>query len=151
MCDALKKYKEARLKHDADIILDFLSRTGISKDLIKEDEVEYIELAKKVDTLQAYYYYKGRYDDKTRPFCKRVLDLNKYWGETDLLMISERLGYSVFLFQGGFNCRHIWQKARISKKQLETGAIIPDQPKTIQIWSAANRQQKGLGKYFPLA
>lgn len=149
MC--LKDFKKAKIQLDGDLILDFLSNTGISKDSVKEEDVEYIQLAKKVDTLQAYYYYKGSFDSKTRPFCKKVLELNKYWGETDLLMISERLGYSVFLFQGGFNCRHIWQKARISKKQLETGAIIPDQPKTIQIWSAANRQQKGLGKYFPLA
>ena len=149
MC--LKDFKKAKIQLDGDLILDFLSNTGISKDSVKENEIEYIELAKQVDTLQAYYYYKGSFDSKTRPFCKKVLELNKYWGETDLLMISERLGYSVFLFQGGFNCRHIWQKARISKKQLETGAIIPDQPKTIQIWSAANRQQKGLGKYFPLA
>ncbi len=40
MCDALKKYKEARLQADAEIILDFLSRTGIPKDSVKEHEVE---------------------------------------------------------------------------------------------------------------
>lgn len=151
MCDALKKYKEARIKKDGDMILEFLSRTGIPKDSVKETEIEYVELAKKVDTTQAYYYYKGAFDSKTRPFCKKILELNKYWGETDLLIISERLGYSVFLFQGGFNCRHEWQKARISKKSLESGAVIPDQPSLNQMWNTANKQQKNLGKYFPLA
>lgn len=149
MC--LKAYKEARLKEDAKIILDFLSKTGIPRESVSEVDVEYVEFAKKVDTTQAYYYYKGAYDKKTRAFCKQIMEMNKYWGETDLLILSERLGYSVFLFQGGFNCRHIWQKARIKKADLESGKFIPDQPKLNQIYSTAKKQQKGLGKYFPLA
>jgi len=126
MCDALKKYKEARLQADAEIILDFLSRTGISKDLIKEDEVEYIELAKKVDTLQAYYYYKGRYDDKTRPFCRQMLSYDKVLSEVDLDILSNYLNYDVKKYKGSYNCRHTLVKfrgKRISTPELTTGQI----------------------------
>lgn len=158
MC--LKDFKKAQISIDEQRILDFLENTGIPIDSVPSEDVElceieggvkHFELAKKVDATQSYYYYKGAFDDKTRPFCRRLLQMNKYWGETDLLILSERLRYSVFLFQGGFNCRHVWQKARLKKADLESGKVIPDQPRLNQIYSVAKQQESGLGKYFPLA
>lgn len=57
----------------------------------------------------------------TRPFCKKMIQLNRLYSRADIEKISERLGYSVFDRKGGFwgsnpECRHRWESHLVVKK-----------------------------------
>jgi hypothetical protein len=57
----------------------------------------------------------------TRPFCKKLLELNRLYTRKEIEMISERLGYSVWDRKGGFwghkpYCRHKWKSNIVIKK-----------------------------------
>lgn len=98
---------------------------------VGEDEIIKRELTKpmselggkKSDTteLMIRYSYEGPDDDKTRPFCKKMLQLaqTKVWSRSQIDMISVKLGYSVWDRLGGWYtlpgtnthreyCRHRW-------------------------------------------
>lgn len=64
---------------------------------------------------ETYYYYSGPLDEKTRPFCKRILEMDKVFASIDIEILSNYLGYDVFdssgtFGPGAFNCRHHWVK-----------------------------------------
>jgi hypothetical protein len=61
----------------------------------------------------------------TRPFCKKMLSLNKFYSREDIQKISGILGYDVFGRVGGFwndngvtkkHCRHFWSASIVVKK-----------------------------------
>lgn len=61
----------------------------------------------------------------SRPFCVKLMSLNRLYSRKDIEKISQRLGYSVFDRQGGFwrnggnteaHCRHIWKSNIVIKK-----------------------------------
>lgn len=62
----------------------------------------------------------------SRPFCARLMELNRLYSRSEIETISARLGYSVFDRRGGWwtepdgthspSCRHIWQSAVVVKK-----------------------------------
>lgn len=72
------------------------------------------------------YSYEGPKDSKNRPFCAKMLELNRLYSRADIEKISERLGYSVFDRRGGFwrhkngtvtpYCRHKWKSNIVVKK-----------------------------------
>lgn len=148
----LEQFKQAVADIHGKYILDYLENTGVNRDeyeIEEEEPVNKVELAKKkkgIDPNTSFYYYDGPFDDKTRPFCQALLRMNKFWDQLDLDLLSNKLGYSVFLYEGGFNCRHVWKRARIKQKLIE--GIVPDQPDFEDRDRAASKQQKGLGKYF---
>jgi len=63
----------------------------------------------------------------TRPFCKKLIELNRFYTREEIQKISERLGYSVFKRAGGFwkrpdgvtdfKCRHEWRQNIVIKKK----------------------------------
>ena len=62
----------------------------------------------------------------TRPFCKKLVELNKLWTRGQIQEISMRVGYSVFDRAGGFwnnhgtiedSCRHRWMAHVVIKKR----------------------------------
>lgn len=53
----------------------------------------------------------------SRPFCKRLMELNRVYTRAEIETISQRLGYSVFDRCGGDGCRHQWKRVTIVKKQ----------------------------------
>lgn len=65
------------------------------------------------------YSYEGPYDSRNRPFCRKLLDLDRYYSRAEIETISERMGYSVFDRRGGWwtmpdgtrspSCRHSWK------------------------------------------
>lgn len=66
------------------------------------------------------YSYEGPQDSRNRPFCARMMELNRFYTRADIEKLSLRLGYSVFDRRGGFwtrkgthdttpYCRHIWK------------------------------------------
>jgi hypothetical protein len=62
----------------------------------------------------------------SRPFCARLMSLDKLYSRSEIEQISARLGYSVFDRRGGWwtepsgehspSCRHIWQSQIVVKK-----------------------------------
>ena len=80
--------------------------------------------APKSVTIKSVYEYKERPNlpaliTEHRPFCKKILALNKVYTRADIQKISERVGYDVFAYTGGFYtnpdtlettpyCRHEW-------------------------------------------
>jgi hypothetical protein len=71
------------------------------------------------------YSYEGPQDSRNRPFCARMLKLNRMYTRADIELISQKLGYSVFDRRGGFwndhgtihpYCRHKWKSNIVVKK-----------------------------------
>jgi hypothetical protein len=57
----------------------------------------------------------------SRPFCIKMIQLNRLYSRAEIEKISERLGYSVFDRKGGFwgnkpECRHLWKSNIVIKK-----------------------------------
>lgn len=61
----------------------------------------------------------------TRPFCKKLVELNRLYTREQIQQISQRVGYSVWERRGGFwnnhgtiepHCRHQWQSHIVIKK-----------------------------------
>ena len=59
--------------------------------------------------------------ETTRPFCRKMISLNRLYSRAEIEQISSRLGYSVFDRKGGFwgkspECRHRWVSHIVIKK-----------------------------------
>lgn len=77
-------------------------------------------------TVKILYSYGGPRDSRNRPFCAKLLQLNRLYSRKQIEDISERLGYSVFDRRGGFwmhkdgtitpYCRHNWKSNIVVKK-----------------------------------
>jgi DNA-binding Lrp family transcriptional regulator len=72
------------------------------------------------------YSYEGPQDSRNRPFCAKLMQLDRLYSRADIEMISQRLGYSVFDRRGGFwnkggvildHCRHNWKSNIVVKKK----------------------------------
>jgi len=70
-------------------------------------------------SVQIMYSYEGPQDDRNRPFCAKMLELDRLYSRKDIEKISARLGYSVWSRRGGWYtipgtnehrpyCRHSW-------------------------------------------
>ncbi|GEP95571.1 hypothetical protein [Chitinophaga cymbidii] len=90
------------------------------------------ELIKNIEpenrSIQVLYSYEGPKDDKNRPFCKRLLELNRLYSRADIEKISTRLQYSVWTRRGGWYtipgtnthrpyCRHSWKSNVVVKRR----------------------------------
>lgn len=58
----------------------------------------------------------------TRPFCRKMIALNRLYSRADIEKISQRLGYSVWDHKGGWwgkspECRHRWVSSIVVKKK----------------------------------
>ncbi|NBS62471.1 MAG: hypothetical protein EBT26_10640, partial [Microbacteriaceae bacterium] len=67
------------------------------------------------------YVYAGVMSDNSRPFCKKMMSANKIYRKEDILnmefqVVNEGWGangadtYSIWLYKGGGNCHHRWNK-----------------------------------------
>ncbi len=84
---------------------------------------------KKPTTLdfKTLYSYEGPQDNRNRPFCKRMLELDRFYTRAEIETISRRLGYSVWDRKGGWwtqpdgtrskSCRHTWKLNIVIKKK----------------------------------
>tara|TARA_R110000868_G_scaffold140916_5_gene356942 strand:+ start:1579 stop:3561 length:1983 start_codon:yes stop_codon:yes gene_type:complete len=97
------------------------------KDLAEESKVAEMEV-------RYFYDWKtgipsGEKDTSahpSRPFCKRLMDLDKLYTRTDIDRISNRVGLNVFMYGGGWwnmgdgvnspSCRHIWKSVIVKRK-----------------------------------
>jgi len=91
---------------------------------------------KVVTTFEVKYSYEWRNDipqnqrnsanHPSRPFCARLMEIDKLWDRDEIERLSFRLGYSVFDRRGGWwtkpngdhspSCRHIWIRNIVVKK-----------------------------------
>lgn len=60
--------------------------------------------------------------ETTRPFCKRLIELDRLYTRSEIESISQRVGFSVFDRKGGFwgekeECRHRWVANIVIKKR----------------------------------
>ena len=73
------------------------------------------------------YKYKGERNANGRQFCNKVLDADKVYRVEDLNQASNRVvnkgfgpngsdKYDVFLYKGGVNCKHFWERVIFLKK-----------------------------------
>lgn len=99
---------------------------------ITSDGADVISGVKSITTITAMYDYRKRPGVKgdtliptSRDFCRKIIGLDKYYSRKDIEAISEKLGYSVFDFAGGFwndngdtkpYCRHTWFLNLVRKK-----------------------------------
>ncbi len=65
---------------------------------------------------------------ESRPFCKKLMDLNRIYSRADIEKMSQRLGYSVWRDCGGADCRHRWVNVTVIEKDGET-FIMPEEIK----------------------
>lgn len=113
------------------------SETKIGADTIIEYAIntETIDTRDRPETIDMYVRYS--YEVKpsvgpavipgTRPFCKRLVELDKLYSRAEIESISQRVGYSVWDRKGGFwnhngdieeECRHRWVSNLIIKKKI---------------------------------
>lgn len=105
-------------------------QTTIGIDTIIEHAVnpEQIDTQTRPETVNVYikYSYEPRPGLKpiiatSRPFCIRMIELDRLYTRSEIESISQRVGYSVFDRKGGFwgddpECRHRWMRNVVIKK-----------------------------------
>lgn len=111
--------REANIEQEQEFAEQFGLLDGIKKLLLPKLEVKY-SYEKKPGVAGAEVL------PTTRPFCKKLCELNKFYSRQDIQRISEIVGYSVFDRRGGFwrkhdgstseSCRHIWKMHIVTKK-----------------------------------
>ena len=97
------------------------------KDLAEESKVAQMEV-------RYFYSWKSEVPSSqrdtsahpSRPFCKRLMDLDKLYTREDIDRISSRVGLNVFMYGGGWwnmgngvnspSCRHIWKSVIVKRK-----------------------------------
>jgi DNA-binding Lrp family transcriptional regulator len=130
---------------DLDVVstaIDYLEKSGlieITETKVGDDttiERKPVNEAKKIlkerpaetKSISVMYSYEGPKDDKNRPFCAKMLELDRLYSRADIERISERLGYSVWTRRGGWYtepktnkrrpfCRHSWVSNVVVKKK----------------------------------
>jgi hypothetical protein len=92
------------------------------------------------------YKYVGAINEKTRPFCTQMINANKVYRKEDIVAmgdvaVNEGWGakgastYSIWLYKGGGNCYHRWNK-QVYVVPLGKGININDAKKIGQLKAA---------------
>jgi len=100
----------------------------ITERAVNPEVIDYRPKSEMVDVFIKYTYEKrpeakgAEVIDTTRPFCKRLIELDRVYSRQEIETISQRLGYSVFDRAGGFwghkpQCRHEWRRLLVIKKK----------------------------------
>lgn len=125
------------LKQSVEVInktLQGLTDAGIIAETVTPDAIERTASTTGVDVPKATttdlllrYKYSGPQDSKNRPFCAKLLELNKLYSRSDIEDLSIRLGYSVWDRRGGWftqpdgehrpYCRHSWSALTVIRKK----------------------------------
>jgi hypothetical protein len=113
------------------VITQTAKTVGVDKVIETAINPEVIDYRPKPETVDVFvkYTYEKRPEAKgpeiietTRPFCKRLIELDRVYTRNEIETISQRLGYSVFDRAGGFwgkkgYCRHEWRRLLVIKKK----------------------------------
>lgn len=129
-------YVKARIKSltEAGVLSQTSQKIGI------DTIIEYVINPENIDTREpsgtADVFIRYSYEPKpglkpiiegTRPFCRKLIELDRLYSRAEIEMISQRVGYSVFDRKGGFwndggehpspECRHRWVSNIVIKKR----------------------------------
>ena len=100
-------------------------------------------------TYYTRYRYSGRVTSSTRPFCSKMLIADKLYRKEDIMAMNNKAvnpgwgpygadTYSCWLYKGGGNCHHVWQKELyISAKGFGLDLNNPNVQK--KAWSLAEK------------
>ncbi len=77
------------------------------------------------------YEYVGPLDEKTRKFCRRMLQLSKkgtLWSKSDLQNIQGSNPefpqyYNIYLYKGSYGCRHSWKTVYMYQKKPKKSKV----------------------------
>ena len=94
-----------------------LVSTGTARPNSKSEQDEVIDGVKFITR----YVYAGKTTEKSRPFCKKMMEAKKIYRKEDILQmeplaVNKGWGprgtdtYSIWLYKGGGNCYHLWNK-----------------------------------------
>lgn len=135
--EVIAKTLEQDVKVVARVMTEMVKSGVLSVSTYKQGQDEIIERTatdKKIDAPKAStteillrYYYAGPKDERNRPFCAKLLELDRVYSRADIETISERLGYSVWDRRGGWltlpngehrpYCRHQWFALTVIRKK----------------------------------
>lgn len=120
---------------DLESVLKRISGTGILKIEIKDGKVNINppapkEPSRKVEVMYSYEVRPGLGEpiqNNTRPFCRRLIQNNRFYTRQDIQRMTEIFGYDIFRFGGGFYrnprtgeltpfCRHQFKSKRVTRK-----------------------------------
>lgn len=99
------------------------------------------------------YRYKGEIRDNTREFCRKMLRADKLYRKEDIMQMGKQAvnpgwgprgaqTYSIWLYKGGGNCHHAWQKVvYVSAKDMKIDVNSP-KAKKIAVERAADKGYK---------
>jgi hypothetical protein len=94
-----------------------LVSTGDNRPNLRSGQDEVIEGIK----FLTRYVYAGETTDKSRPFCKKMIEAKKIYRKEDILQMNNRPvnegwgprgadTYNIWFYKGGGNCHHRWNK-----------------------------------------
>jgi len=94
-----------------------LVSTGSARPNSKSEQDEVIDGVKFITR----YVYAGKTTEKSRPFCKKMMEAKKIYRKEDIIQmgsqaVNEGWGprgtntYSIWFYKGGGNCYHLWNK-----------------------------------------
>lgn len=110
MTDQVKRLQIfKKIKFELDLFR-LLKSCGVKRSLVEEIPTELAN--RKPEKGVDYYYYIGPLDEKTRPFCRLMLSIDKVFTKEEIEYMSEELEYPVLEYKGSYNCRHNWVKFR---------------------------------------
>lgn len=124
MCATTDKLKRIALIRHEKILFDFISSKGVPASQIEKLPETFAD--RKPVEGEDYFYYSGPLDEKTRPFCKKLLSLDKVISSLDIEILTNYLSYDVLKYRGSYNCRHKWVRfrgKRILTPELTVGQI----------------------------
>lgn len=132
-----KEPKKSLLKKIVELVSTGTARPNASS---TQDEV--------IDGIKFFtrYVYAGVMSDNSRPFCKKMMSANKIYRKEDILnmefqIVNEGWGpegadtYSIWLYKGGGNCHHRWNKQLYAQFDSRFGIDI-NSPNAKQIGQA---------------
>ncbi len=109
MCETKTIERFKRMSFERKLI-SLLKQCGVPRSSIEEIPTQLAD--RPVEKGVEYYYYIGPNDEKTRPFCKLMLKIDKVFTLEEINKISDELNYPVLLYKGSYNCRHEWVRFR---------------------------------------
>jgi len=113
---------------DAGVLTESIQTIGV--DTIIEHSINPEQIDSRVPPETADVFIRYSYEPKpglepiietTRPFCKRLIELDRLYTRSEIESISQRVGFSVWDRKGGFwgdkeECRHRWVSNIVIKK-----------------------------------
>lgn len=103
----------------------------IRKAIVSSDGKDLAEESKIANSEVKYFYdWKTGFNNSdlktSRPFCKKLMELNRYYSREQIDAISNKVGLNVYMYGGGWwnmgngvnspSCRHIWKSVIVKRK-----------------------------------